>query len=171
MEVNQEVNKNQMICQICNKPKKRRRGVVCESCSKANYREKNRKKIAEKIRERYRTDPEYKANKLKYFRKYRADGRVKSSRNPEYDNAYTARQMQLKPWQFKAHKLVNNLIAAGKLTRQPCQICKKEKAVAHHCDYSKPLEVQWFCRSHHAAWHRLFTAESPTNLNDEILGK
>lgn len=30
--------------------------------------------------------------------------------------------------------------------------------VAHHCDYSKPLEVTWMCTKHHNAWHRVFEA-------------
>jgi hypothetical protein len=24
----------------------------------------------------------------------------------------------------------------------------------HHADYSKPLEISWFCREHHLALHR-----------------
>lgn len=44
-------------------------------------------------------------------------------------------------------------IKRGILTRQPCEECGLEKVDAHHEDYSKPLEVRWLCRAHHAALH------------------
>jgi hypothetical protein len=45
-------------------------------------------------------------------------------------------------------------IKTGKLIRQPCQACGNEQSEAHHEDYSKPLDVKWLCRKHHAALHR-----------------
>lgn len=36
-----------------------------------------------------------------------------------------------------------------------CSSCHEIKKVeAHHDDYSKPLEVKWFCRTCHADYHR-----------------
>jgi len=52
-----------------------------------------------------------------------------------------------------AHIKVRNAIRSGKLRPQPCIVCG-EKAEAHHSDYSKPLDVDWLCRKHHALWHR-----------------
>lgn len=38
----------------------------------------------------------------------------------------------------------------GKLKRQPCEVCGTRKQIEmHHDDYSKPLAVRWFCRTHH----------------------
>lgn len=41
----------------------------------------------------------------------------------------------------------------GKIKRQPCEICSKPEAEGHHTDYSKPLDVKWLCRQHHAQTH------------------
>lgn len=29
-----------------------------------------------------------------------------------------------------------------------------KRVEAHHSDYSKPLDVDWLCKEHHALWHR-----------------
>jgi hypothetical protein len=55
----------------------------------------------------------------------------------------------------------------GSLVRQPCEVCGRKYAVAHHDDYSKPLDVRWLCLSHHRQHHvkhgpglNAYTAES-----------
>lgn len=53
----------------------------------------------------------------------------------------------------KAHAMAGNAIRDGRLIRQPCEVCGKTKVDAHHDDYSKPLEVRWLCRRHHADVH------------------
>lgn len=57
------------------------------------------------------------------------------------------------PEQRKAVNTVNNAIRDGRLERRPCEICGKASVEAHHDDYSKPLEVRWFCRKHHLKHH------------------
>jgi hypothetical protein len=42
----------------------------------------------------------------------------------------------------------------GRLKRLPCEKCGILKTEAHHDDYSKPLDVRWLCRAHHAELHR-----------------
>ena len=45
-------------------------------------------------------------------------------------------------------------LRTGRLTRGPCEMASVECSgpiQAHHDDYSKPLEVRWFCRHHHGA--------------------
>jgi len=50
----------------------------------------------------------------------------------------------------KANNLINNEIKAGRLIKQPCEVCGNTEYVeAHHKDYSKPLEVNWLCTKHH----------------------
>lgn len=65
----------------------------------------------------------------------------------------TRRVRALRPEQARAHWAVWNHIRSGKLQRQPCSVCGKKKADAHHRDYSKPLEVEWLCRQCHADRH------------------
>lgn len=53
----------------------------------------------------------------------------------------------------KARSAVTAAIASGRLVRQPCAECGLRKSEAHHTDYSKPLDVEWLCRKHHAKRH------------------
>jgi len=59
------------------------------------------------------------------------------------------------PKQARANRLINLEIKNGRVARpNTCSICsKKRKTQAHHCDYSKPLEVAFMCTYCHASWH------------------
>ena len=51
--------------------------------------------------------------------------------------------------------LCNSAIRRGLIVKRPCEICGVEKLIeAHHDDYSKPLDVRWLCKDHHAEHHR-----------------
>ena len=54
----------------------------------------------------------------------------------------------------RAQQCLNYHVKVGHIARGPCQVCGEVKAEAHHDDYSKPLEVIWLCRIHHARMHR-----------------
>jgi ribosomal protein S27AE len=54
-----------------------------------------------------------------------------------------------------ARRKVATEIEAGRLKRQPCEVCGNAKTDAHHHDYSKPLAVQWLCRRCHFAQERM----------------
>jgi hypothetical protein len=56
------------------------------------------------------------------------------------------------PEKYAAHAAVAKAIRQGTLSVKPCEKCG-EKAHAHHDDYSKPLDVRWFCPGHHGAHH------------------
>lgn len=45
-------------------------------------------------------------------------------------------------------------IKRGKIIKQPCKICGDLNVQAHHNDYSKPLEVEWLCPTHHIEEHK-----------------
>ena len=49
--------------------------------------------------------------------------------------------------------MVMQAVRTGALTKQPCSRCGAVKAVAHHEDYSKPLDVTWLCLSCHQRRH------------------
>ena len=54
---------------------------------------------------------------------------------------------------IKAHKIVEKAIKSGELIPEPCEVCGKKKAHAHHSDYSRPLDVEWLCHLHHKQAH------------------
>lgn len=57
--------------------------------------------------------------------------------------------------QRSAHKAVEQAIKSGKIDRQPCCVCGAHDGVeAHHEDYTKPLDVIWFCVQHHKERHK-----------------
>lgn len=54
----------------------------------------------------------------------------------------------------KARTKVRLALRSGKLERLPCDVCgSTDKVESHHQDYSKPLEVLWLCKEHHAQAH------------------
>jgi len=57
-------------------------------------------------------------------------------------------------FKYHARQMVRNAIRCGMLTKQPCVKCGKIKVDAHHEDYTKPLDVIWLCRRHHAEIHK-----------------
>lgn len=64
-------------------------------------------------------------------------------------NAYRARH----PVRQKARIIAAKAVKSGRLRVEPCEIgvdCDGPME-SHHDDYSKPLEVRWFCRRHHRA--------------------
>ncbi len=58
-----------------------------------------------------------------------------------------------KALRVKARSDINHAIRDGKVERMPCLACGEEKSEAHHYDYNKPLEVEWFCKKHHEMLH------------------
>lgn len=52
------------------------------------------------------------------------------------------------------HQAVSRAVQLGILIRRPCEICGEKRAVAHHDDYAKPLDIRWLCYPHHSEWHR-----------------
>ncbi len=56
--------------------------------------------------------------------------------------------MDKNPEKRKAHIAVFYAFKKGILRRDKC-FCGLSKVEAHHEDYTKPLEIQWFCKKHH----------------------
>lgn len=50
---------------------------------------------------------------------------------------------------------LNLAVLKHQILRQPCEVCGATESVeAHHEDYTKPLDVQWLCPTHHQARER-----------------
>lgn len=60
-------------------------------------------------------------------------------------------------WEAVRQK-ISRALKSGRLVQQPCEVCGKEKSVAHHEDYTKPLDVKWLCTLHHWAEHKALAA-------------
>ena len=118
-------------CKTCTKidSEARRRRLEKEPEWALKERERQRVKQRNAARNRKVTIPTQ-ANRTESIRTYR-------KKNPE---------------KYAAHSAVNNALRDGRLHRHPCCICGN-KAQAHHEDYSKPLEVIWFCPKHHGEHH------------------
>jgi len=76
--------------------------------------------------------------------------------HPEKIREGRQRRRMANPEKPRAYGIVMRAIRSGKLKRQPCEVCGTLKVVAHHEDYSKPLEVNWLCRKHHNEHHRKY---------------
>lgn len=57
------------------------------------------------------------------------------------------------PEKHRAHAAVREALRKGALIKEPCKICGDPDSEAHHPDYSKPLDVEWYCSKHHHAVH------------------
>ena len=57
------------------------------------------------------------------------------------------------PEEIKCRHALQYAVKIGEVKRLPCQVCGSPKSQAHHDDYSKPLEVKWFCALHHREYH------------------
>lgn len=94
-------------------------------------------------------------------KRYKASLKGKATQSRYYSSQ--AKRESCRRWRVKnkhkifAHHTVEKAIKLGILTRQPCEVCNKKNAFAHHDDYSKPLEVRWLCNFHHSEWHRKIT--------------
>lgn len=89
-------------------------------------------------------------------KKYKFDGED----NPNWKGGvsndyyrYKKIQRERYPEKISAREKVHNAVKNGKLIRKPCRICGNKQSFAHHKDYARPLEVEWYCRKHHREQH------------------
>lgn len=121
----------------------------CKECAKSEAR-KNR---AENIDYYQLYDRKRSANEE---RKLKAQ-RYSKTPNGRASHARSLKKYSLRyPSKYRAHNAVSNAIRDGRLKRRTsCESCGVEcRADAHHCDYSKPLDVKWLCKSCHVEWHK-----------------
>lgn len=74
--------------------------------------------------------------------------------NVESVRAQTQNYRDSNPIKREAHVAVQLALRNGTLGRKDCECCGATSGVvAHHDDYSKPLDVRWLCNLHHKQWH------------------
>ncbi len=75
---------------------------------------------------------------------------------PSYSRKRKCHRAKLSPEQRIKNRTRNQTrywVRVGKLKKLPCEVCKDKKSQAHHEDYSKPLQIKWFCYKHHCEVH------------------
>lgn len=93
--------------------------------------------------------------------KKRAWNNAYSARNSANRAERTATWRANHPEKRIAHQAVQSAIRNGSLAKMPCEVCgTTERIHAHHDDYSKPLDVNWLCHSHHMERHAMLRARS-----------
>ena len=112
--------------------------------------------------EKRRQDPAYREQQARWNKTWRAkNGRTpeRLARKAEQMRAY--REAHGTAEHHRARWAVSRAIKAGRLLRQPCEVCGEAKVHAHHDDYGKPLDVRWLCPAHHREHHAKATGETP----------
>lgn len=87
----------------------------------------------------------------------RAYNKKRYKTHPETEHARRIRYALKYPNRIKANRKVQTAVKSGKLIKRPCEVCSVVKTIAHHDDYTKPLEVKWLCELHHKERHRIVT--------------
>lgn len=123
------------------------RGAQCKVCIRAAV---NARRLLLEA-----TNPEWvereAARHREKSRRYRHNGRVHNDKTRVLEAK--RRWYAENRFKKKANSAVRKAIKAGTITPQPCEVCGAQKVDAHHEDYSKPLDVHWLCRRHHAERH------------------
>lgn len=100
------------------------------------------------MREWYERHPGYASDMARKHRE-----RAREYERHKYHNDPEFRQRKL------SRMALVQAVKRGKVERQPCEVCGKKNAEAHHDDYSKPLDVRWLCKTHHEHHHNKTNAQ------------
>jgi hypothetical protein len=89
--------------------------------------------------------------------KWKAIGRRyrQTEKGKSVNREITKRYKEKNPHKVIAHSAIYNAIIAGKLKREPCEICGSTLSIqGHHEDYANPYDVIWLCIQHHKDLHQ-----------------
>lgn len=93
-----------------------------------------------------------KQDAINYYKEWRKNNptynRNWRHKNPDYQERYKSKS----PEKFLARAEVNKALRKGLIEKKNC-FCGETLVEAHHDDYTKPLEIKWFCRQHHEDKH------------------
>lgn len=130
------------------------------------YRKKNHKSILQREKKYREKDREEKLAKRREKRKLKRDElnkreneRRKSpeflAKAREYNRKYYRKTVKKQLPMRQAHKMVMYALKLGIMKRpEKCENCGLiGKVEGHHDDYTKPLDVKWFCKGCHSRHH------------------
>jgi len=112
---------------------------------KKELREYSRKKIIE-----YRKNLDYVTKEKEYYKNWYS----KNGRNRAKD--YIKKICEWRnsnPEKVKAQQLLQYAVKKNVIQKEHCKVCGNNKTVAHHVDYSRPLNVIWLCQQCHKNVH------------------
>lgn len=84
---------------------------------------------------------------------------IKKYHEAHSDKVWVGGRLSTKNWTKKnphkrrAQKMIEWRIKTNQMERGACAVCGSLDSVAHHSDYSKPLDVAWLCGQHHRERH------------------
>jgi len=87
-------------------------------------------------------------NNKRYYQEYDR-AREKTEKRKAQKAKYLADHNAKYPEKYKARNATSNAIRDGRLIKGPCVECGSMFTQAHHEDYSKPLDVIWYCKQCH----------------------
>lgn len=116
---------------------------TCKACKARERRTRHRLAHLDEYRDRNRR---WNRKNNSYYRKWAQENK---QRRAEINRRYRQRHRE----KYRAHTILNNALASGKIQKLPCSQCGNPNSQAHHEDYSQPLEVVWLCARHHSELH------------------
>lgn len=124
----------------------------CKNCTKYDT-VSNKNKNLEYYQEYDRNRP----NKLERCEKKRLHQKTEHALKLKHAHQKKYKAKNKNKTNARSH--LRRAVISGKLIKKNCSICGNEKSEAHHEDYSKPLDVIWYCDFHHKARHKEINAE------------
>lgn len=140
--------KHRARCKVCERDLKREYRAAHPDREKAAFRKYNaihRLEVRARQRER-RDNPSERAKAVERSRLWRREHRDRYNQDASL-------YRETNPEKWDAHQLVKMAMGYGILVPQPCANCGAIKVVAHHPDYTRPLEVIWLCPKCHRRLH------------------
>jgi hypothetical protein len=89
---------------------------------------------------------------LRYYREHKEERKEyqKSTKGKMAIIRATLNSRKRHPDRWNARYATRRAVRIGTLAQLACEKCGNFLSEAHHVDYSKPLEVIWLCKKHHA---------------------
>ncbi len=115
------------------------------------------KRAYKKYNAKRRSRPGYREKEADYYYNwYKKNGRERAVDYLEVIKEWHKKNLKA----VRAHWLVSYRVSTGKIKKPLiCSSCKrKRRLLAHHNNYSKPLEVIWLCSSCHKKLHNSITS-------------
>ena len=160
----------QLTCYTCGKVKEKPSASLCDSCNSEYHKKHWSQVIAPKVNQRVITmicecGKEKASTRRLYcddclsFRKAKANreaaqvrrDRLKKNGKISFIPFLTDEE---KAMRSAARNYLQNMIKQGYITRLNCEVCGSDVNIeGHHDDYTKPLDVRWLCKTHHAEHH------------------